>query len=206
MSLIPETKKKDPTPPAMMPMPTPPPAPYKPGEASFDDGVLHLTTKFDNKEIMPLVQAIIDYNKRPEDKRPEVIHLYINSGGGEVAACLHLIDVMKQSDIPVHTYGMGLVASCAFMTLMAGKKRYATQNTLLMSHQYSGGYGGKEHELEASQVRMSIISKQLLRHYKKCTGKTEKYIRTHLLPKSDVWLTAADCVEHGVIDEVLTTY
>ena len=204
MSLISKPKEKVPTPP--VPMSTPPAPPYKPGEASYEDGVLHLTTKFDNKEIMPLVQAIIDYNKKPEEKRPEVIHLYINSGGGDVAAGLHLIDVMKQSDIPVHTYGMGLVASCAFMTLMAGKKRYATQNTILMSHQYSGGYGGKEHELEAGQRRMEIVSKQLLVHYKKCTGKTEKYIRTHLLPKSDVWLTAEECIQHGVIDEVIRTY
>jgi ATP-dependent Clp protease protease subunit len=187
-------------------MPTPPPAPYKLGEASYEDGDLHLSTKFENTEIIPLVQAIIDYNKKPEDKRPEVIRIFINSGGGEVSACLHLIDIMKQSAIPVHTYGMGLVASCAFMTLMAGEKRFATQNTLLMSHQYSGGSGGKEHELQASQRRMEIISFQLMDHYRKCTGKTEKYIRKHLLPASDVWLTAAECVTHNVIDEVIKTY
>ena len=92
------------------------------------------------------------------------------------------------------------------MTLMAGEKRYATQNTMLMSHQYSGGFGGKEHELEASQRRMEIVSKQLMDHYKKCTGKTEKYIRKHLLPASDVFLSAEECIKHGVIDEMIQTY
>lgn len=204
--LIPKPKKKEPTPPAMMPMPAPPPVPYKPGEASYDDGVLHLTTEFNNKEIMPLIQAIIDYNMKPEDRRPEVISLYINSPGGEVSACLHLIDVMKQSKIPVHTYGMGLVASCAFLTLMAGKKRFATQNTILMSHVYSTGFRGKETDIDAFNHRSVLTTKMMMSHYKKCTGKTEKYIRQHLLPSHDVWLTAKQCVTHGVIDKVITTY
>ena len=197
--LIPEPRKKEPTPPPPMP-----PQKDEPGKLSYDNGIIMLTTKFDNEEIMPIIKGIQEYNLM--DSGPEAIRLYINSGGGEVSACLHLIDVMKQSCIPVHTYGMGLVASCAFMTLMAGEKRYATQNTMLMSHQYSGGYGGKEHELEASQRRMEIVSKQLMDHYKKCTGKSVTYIRKHLLPASDVFLSAEECVTHGVIDEVIQTY
>lgn len=199
MSLIPEPKQ-----PEAVPMPPMPAKPEEPGKLSYNNGILMLTTKFDNENIMPLVAKIQEYNLM--DKGPEIIHMYINSGGGEVSACLHLIDVMKQSRIPVHTYGMGLVASCAFMTLMAGEKRYATQNTMLMSHEYSGGNSGKKHELEASIKRMDIISHQLLNHYMKCTRKTAKYVTKHLLPPSDVWLTAEECVAHGVIDSVITTY
>ena len=197
--LIPKPKKEEPTPP-----PTMPPQKDEPGKLSYDNGIIMLTTEFDNENIIPLVKTIQEYNLM--EGGPEVIHMYINSGGGAVSACLHLIDVMKQSCIPVHTYGMGLVASCALITLMAGVRRHATQNTMLMSHQYSGGYGGKEHELEASVRRMEITSDQIMNHYKKCTKKSEKYIRKHLLPPSDVWLTAEESVKHGLIDSVITTY
>lgn len=194
-------KPKEPTP---MPPPPMPPQKAEPGKASYDNGILMLTTKFDNKEIMPLVKSIIEYNMI--DNPPEEITLYINSPGGEVSACMHLIDTMKQSRVPVNTYGMGLVASCAFMTLMAGAKRYATQNTMLMSHEFSGGYGGKHHEMKASYKRQEIIDEQIMSHYKKCTKKSETYIRKNLLPASDVFLFAEECVKHGVIDEVIQTY
>ncbi len=204
MSLIHIPEKKELPPPP--PMPMPPPQPYKPGTASYEDGDLFLTTEFSNKEISPLIQNIFDYNKKPKDERPPVIRLYINSPGGEVSACMHLIDIMKQSRIPVHTYAMGVAASCAFMTLMAGAKRYATQNTMLMSHVYSTGFKGSENELAAFEDRTAMTSSILLSHYKKCTGKSEKYIRKHLLSANDVWLTAADAVTHGCIDSEITTY
>jgi ATP-dependent Clp protease protease subunit len=199
MDLIPTPIKKEPTSPLPMP-----PKPEEPGKLSYDNGIIMLTTKFDNKEIMPIVAKIIEYNlmEIPLEK----ITLYINSPGGEVSACMHLIDIMKQSRIPVNTYAMGLAASCAFMTLMAGKKRYATKNTMLMSHVYSTAFEGKESDLPAFETRTAFTSDILMEHYKKCTGKTEKYIRKHLLTSHDVWLTASDCVKHNIIDEVIQTY
>jgi len=199
MSLIPKPIKKEPTPP-----PPQPPQKEEPGKLSYDRGIIMLTTEFNNKEIMPIVKVIQEYNLM--DEGPEIIHLYINSNGGEVPSCLHLIDVMKQSTIPVYTYGIGIVASCAFMTLMAGAKRYATQNTMLMSHVYSTGFRGQETDIPSFNTETNMMSDLVIAHYEKCTGKNEKYIRKHLLTGVNVWLSAEECVKHGVIDEVLTTY
>ena len=199
MSLIPEPIKKEPTPP-----PPPPPSDDKPGKLSYDRGILMLTTEFDNEKIMPIVKAIIEYNLM--DSPPEEITLYINSPGGEVPSCFHLIDVMKQSRIPVNTYGIGLVASCAFLTLMAGKRRFTTQNTLLMSHVYTTRFEGKESDLAAFETRTGITSAMMLNHYKKCTGKSETYIRKHLLKSSDAFLSPEECVTRNVIDTIIQTY
>ena len=38
--------------------------------------------------------------------------------------------------------------------------------------------------------------------YKEFTGKSEKYIRKHLLCPTDVWLTASQARKHGIIDNV----
>lgn len=179
-----------------------------PGTVLKENGILFMDKKFDQENCMPLVKMIMEYNLMPKSKAPEVIHLYINSPGGEVASAFHLIDVIKQSRIPVHTYGMGSIASCGVLLMMAGENghRYLTQNTTIMSHQYSYGSSGKEHELYAKIKQFEISSEKMMDHYKKCTGKGRKYIRKHLLPESDMWLTPDEAIIHGIADKVIETY
>lgn len=180
----------------------------RPGELLTNSGILLLTKEFSQETIMPLVARIMEYNLLPEGMRPKYITLIINSPGGSVHSAFHLIDVIKSSKIPVHTVGMGLVASCGVLTLMAGAKghRKITSNTSVMSHTYSWGSNGKEHELYAIQKEFEMSSKRMLDHYKKCTGKSEKYIRKHLLSPQDEWLTPEECVEYGIVDTVSTVY
>ena len=103
--------KEQPKMPAPPPPPMPPAPPKQPGEYSKDNGILFMDKEFNQDNCMPLVKMIIEYNLMPKDKAPETIHLYINSPGGFVDSCMHLIDTIKQSRIPVYTYGMGSIAS-----------------------------------------------------------------------------------------------
>ena len=180
-----------------------------PGIVLKENGILFMDNKFDQEHCMPLVKMIMEYNLMPPPKAPDIIHLYINSPGGEVASAFHLIDVVKQSRIPVYTYGMGSIASCGVLLMMSGEKghRYLTQNTSIMSHQYSWGSGGKEHELFAKIKQFEISSEKLMDHYVKCTGKKENYIRKHMLaPKTDHWLTPEEAIKHGIADKLIETY
>ena len=208
MTIIPEPKEQPkPTPPP--PPPMPPQPPKQPGEYSKDNGVLFMEKEFNQENCMPLVKMIIEYNLMPKDKAPNTIHLYINSPGGLVDSCMHLIDTIKQSRIPVHTYGMGSIASCGVMLMMSGVKghRYLTQNTAVMSHEFSGGQKGQYHDMLDSKKHMDWTNEKLLEHYIKCTGKSKTYIRKHLLaPKTDHWLTPEEAVKHGIADKVITTY
>jgi ATP-dependent Clp protease protease subunit len=208
MNVIPLPKEK-PTSPPPPPMPMPPSPPKQPGEHMRDNGVLFMDKDFNQENCMPIVKMIMEYNLMPEDDAPKVIHLYINSPGGYVDSCMHLIDVVKQSRIPVYTYGMGSIASCGVMLMMAGVKghRYLTQNTAVMSHEFSGGTRGQYHDMIDAQAHMEWTNQKLLEHYMKCTGKKEPYIRKHLLaPKTDHWLTPEEAVKHGIADEVVETY
>ena len=202
--IVPE--RSEPKAPAMMPAPPTPPTPT--GVLLRDNGVLMLTDQFNQEKIMPLVAQILEWNMMPEDKAPDHIKLYINSPGGSVHSAFHLIDTIKMSRIPVHTIAMGLAASCGCLTLMAGVKghRYVTQNTSVMSHQYSWGSKGKEHELYGIIKEFEMASDRMIEHYKKCTGKSEKYIRKNLLGATDEWLTPEEVVKHGIADEVVRTY
>lgn len=156
----------------------------------------------------PIAASIMEYNLMPKDDRPEHLTLIINSPGGHVTAAFQLIDMMKQSEIPIITFGMGEVISAGLFIFMGGEKghRYATQNTIFMSHQYSAGSDGKEHELYSTIKEFEIISDKIMNHYRKCTKKTEPYIRKHLLPASDCWLTPEEAVKHGIADKVVETY
>ena len=207
-SVIPEPKEAPMPPPPPPPM-APPSPPKQPGEHLRDNGVLFMDKEFNQENCMPLVKMIMEYNLMPKDKAPEIIHLYINSPGGYIDSCMHLIDIIKQSRIPVYTYGMGSIASCGVMLMMSGVKghRYLTQNTAVMSHEFSGGMGGQYHDMVETQKHMEWTNKKLLDHYIKCTGKKEAYIRKHLLaPKTDHWLTPEEAVQHGIADHVVETY
>ena len=83
---------------------------------------------------------------------PKYLQIVINSGGGDLQAAFALIDTMKGSAIPVRTVGLGCVASAAVLIFISGEKGYRvlTPNTSILSHQFSWGTYGKEHELIAT--------------------------------------------------------
>jgi len=177
-----------------------------PGTYLRENGLLMLVDKFDQEKIMPLVAAIYEYNLMPKELQPSQITLIINSPGGSVHSAFHLIDAMMMSEINIVTIGKGLVASCGVLTIMAGDRRLLTHNTSVMSHQYSWGSKGKEHELHAMIKEFDMAGSRMVEHYKKCTRKSETYIRKHLLHPTDEWLTPEECKKHGIIDEIVTTY
>jgi len=143
-----------------------------------------------------------------EKNRPKMIKMLINSPGGDVASCFSIVDTMKGSKIPVYTYGLGEIASCGLMTFIAGQKghRYITRNTAILSHQYSWGSFGKQHELMAKVKEFENTHCRILDHYKRCTGLDEKDIKKYLLPPEDVWLTSKEAVKYGIADQVVDFY
>lgn len=163
-------------------------------------GYIMLDKEFDEKNISPIIKTIKLLNILP--KKPKRILLDINSPGGKLWSLTHLLQTMKESKIPVDTHTSGLAASCGCLLLMAGDKRSATRNADIMSHQYAWNASGKEHELYGRQKAFKNGSKRMIDMYKLYTGKSEKYIRKHLLCPTDVWLTASQARKHGIIDNV----
>mgnify|MGYP001227286832 FL=1 len=180
----------------------------QPGQVLWDSGIYYMADGFTYESTAPIVKWIIEKNLLPDSERPEKLTLVINSPGGSVHAAFALIDTMKGSAIPVHTVGLGLIASCGVLTFMAGTKghRAITPNTSILSHQYSWGSGGKEHELFARVKEFELSTERMLQHYKKCTGLSEKVIREVLLPAEDVWLSADEAVKYKIADKIVETY
>ena len=155
----------------------------------------------------PLIDWIISENFN-KDKKKKELTLGICSPGGDLNACFALVDIMKGSKIPIRTIGMGMIASCGLLMFISGEKgrRILTPNTSILSHQYSWGTYGKEHELFAVVKEYDLTTTRMVNHYKKCTGLSEKDIRKYLLPPHDVWLSAKEAKKLGLCDEIKSTY
>lgn len=138
------------------------------------------------------------------EDRPEMLNLIITSPGGDLNAAFAVIDVMKGSAIPVRTIGLGQIASAGLMIFIAGAKgeRILTPNTSILSHQYSWGAFGKEHELFATVKEFDLTTKKMIKHYNRCTGLNEKKIREVLLPPQDMWLAPEEARKLGLCDAV----
>ena len=179
---------------------TPPDADlYKNGTFLFMNDVDEMTCK-------DAIEFILKQNM--ERKKKPYLKLMICSNGGDVPAAFALIDVMKASKIPIHTIGLGVIASCGLMMFIAGEQghRVLTPNTSILSHQYSWMSWGKEHELFAQVKEFELSTSRMMEHYKKCTGLTEDKIRQHLLPPEDVWLSAKDAKKLNLCDSVKNLY
>jgi ATP-dependent Clp protease protease subunit len=154
-----------------------------------------------------VIKYIVERNVNFADQKTEM-RFIVNSPGGDLCSAFALIDVMKGSRIPISTFGLGTIASAALAIFIAGEKgkRYITPNTSILSHQFSWGSIGKEHELYAKNKEIELTTSRMLQHYKKCTGLPEKKIREILLPPHDVWLSAAEAIDYGLADKIVDWY
>jgi ATP-dependent Clp protease, protease subunit len=167
-----------------------------------DRGVYLFFEDFNSISARALVHWILSKNFNPGSL--DHLTLVINSPGGSLQDAFAIIDVMNGSKLPVHTVGIGEICSAGFATFINGAKghRILTPNTTIMSHQFSWGARGKEHDLISVQKEFGLVGQRMIKHYKKCTGLSEKVIREKLLPESDVWLSATEALKLNICDYV----
>lgn len=166
------------------------------------NGIVVFMGEVSLETMSPLIDWILAENLK--DKKQKELTLGICSPGGDLNACFAFIDVMKGSRIPIRTIGLGMIASCGLLMFITGTKgkRILTPNTSILSHQYTWGSYGKEHELFATVRELELTTERMINHYKKCTGLKEEDIRKYLLPPQDVWLGAKEAKKLGLCDKI----
>src|SRR4029077_8965941 len=140
-----------------------------------------------------------------ESEDPErEINMYINSPGGSVTAGLAIYDTMQFVKPPVSTPCVGQAASMGSLLLAAGAKgkRYALPHSRILIHQVSGGFEGQASDIEIharEALRLREILNESLAHH---TGQNVKKIEKDT--DRDNFMSAAQAVEYGLIDEVIS--
>lgn len=141
------------------------------------------------------------------DSKPDrILTLYINSQGGDLYEALGLIDMMRNSKIPIRTIGFGSVMSAAFLVLASGTpgERYVTKNCGIMCHQMSASEEqGKYHDIKATRKETDRLNQAMYDILKEVTGLDGRVIKTKLLPAHDVYMTATEMIDFGAADHIL---
>lgn len=134
--------------------------------------------------------------------------LWISSPGGEVSCAAGFVDLILDSPIPVTTVAIGKADSGGFLILAAGAKRYASQGTRLLFHDYHGGFHGKGRDQIADAGNADYLFAAILRRLQSRTGKEPEWWFNQLLIRYNVdwWMTPEEAKEHGVIDQIGIPY
>jgi len=132
------------------------------------------------------------------------IQMYVNCPGGVIYHGLAIVDTMRQISAPVTTVAVGLTASFGTILLTTGTKgkRYALPNATVHMHQpWSSGGGGQASDIEI-QAREILRQRELLnRILVEQTGQPLERIEQDT--DRDVYLTAQQAVDYGLIDAIL---
>ncbi|HET7776683.1 MAG TPA: ATP-dependent Clp endopeptidase proteolytic subunit ClpP [Azospira sp.] len=139
------------------------------------------------------------------DNPDKDISFYINSPGGSVTAGLSIYDTMQFIKPDVSTLCMGQAASMGAFLLNAGTKgkRFALPNSRVMIHQPMGGFQGQASDIEIHAKEILSLRAKLNEIMAKHCGQPVDRIERDT--DRDNFLSAADAVEYGLIDKVLTS-
>lgn len=165
----------------------------------IEDGVITLFGEIHEKSIKEVVEQILILNKSDVDS----ITLIIDSAGGTVHEALCLIDVMLLTNKKIITIGLGQICSAALLVFLAGDERKITQNTSILSHQYSGwGAEGKYHELVAGRKEEDRLEARVEGFVKKRLGAT---IAKKILGTTDNWITPQEAMKLKIAHKIIKT-
>ena len=172
-------------------------------QALNDHGIMVLMAGIEHDTVKPVVEWILHENYVRKKKLKELI-LMICSEGGDMEPTFALIDVMRNSKIPIKTVGLGQIASCGLLIFLAGTKgrRVLTPNTSILSHQFSWGSEGKSHELFATMREFELTQQRMVKHYQECTDLDADTIKSVLLPPHDVYLSAEEALKYHICDHI----
>jgi ATP-dependent Clp protease protease subunit len=173
------------------------------GVKLLENSVHFLKGEIDEDNIAACIEWITYENL--DTSKTKTLTLYVNSTGGDLYQAFALIDIMRNSNQHIRTIGIGAVMSAAFLILASGTKgeRYCGQNTSLMCHQFSDTTEGKYHDIKATMKDNELSNQRMVNILKEATGLAPSRIKAKLLPASDVYLSAQEAIDFGVIDHLI---
>lgn len=139
------------------------------------------------------------------NKYPDVtqINLFVNSFGGYVYEAMAIRNQLKRHSAKVVGYVDGFAASAASFILTACDEVKMYSNTMQMIHNaVDGAYGNSDWLRKVADDLDKIMEGNRQAYLEKSNGKLTEEKLIELL-KAETWLTASDCLEYGLCDEII---
>jgi ATP-dependent Clp protease, protease subunit len=148
-----------------------------------------------------IVQAQLLFLSQQDPKKTITIH--VDSPGGSVKSGLSMVDVMNYIPNPIQTINTGMAASMGSVLLGAGTKgmRASLPHSRTMLHQSSGGAMGNIQDARITMNEWEKINKELFSLLGEYCGKKPSQVEKDA--QRDLWLSAEEALEYGIIDEVI---
>ena len=180
------------------------------GERSFDiysrllkDRVVMVGSAIDDEVANVVVAQLLHLESDDPDKD---ISVYVNSPGGDVYAGLAICDTMAFVKPEVRTICVGMAMSMGAVILAAGTKgkRSALPNAKILIHQvWTGQFGGQASDVEIRAREVIDLKKRVEAIIADHSGQPLDRVAQDM--DRDNFMTAAEAVEYGLIDEVMAS-
>jgi ATP-dependent Clp protease protease subunit len=177
------------------------------GERSFDiysrllnERIIFLGTPIDDQIANLIVAQLLHLESEDPDKD---ISIYINSPGGIVYAGLAIYDAMQFVKPDISTVCVGMAMSMGSIILAGGTKgkRSALPNSKIMIHQGSAGFQGTPADIEIQAREVLDLKRRMEGILSRHTGLPEDKIHADM--DRDYYMTAAEALDYGIIDNVI---
>ncbi len=178
------------------------------GERSYDiysrllkDRIIMLSGEVNDAVASSIVAQMLFLEAEDPEKD---IYFYINSPGGVVTSGMAMYDTMNYIRPDIVTICIGQAASMGAFLLSSGTKgkRYALPHARIMIHQPLGGAQGQATDIEIQAKEILRMKAELNKIIASNTGQTVKKVEKDT--DRDNFMSAAEALEYGMIDEVLT--
>lgn len=134
------------------------------------------------------------------DYRP-VIHLHLNSYGGDAFASLGIADFIKSLHTETRCVIEGMAASGGTVIALACDKTIMSYNSVMLIHQQSSWFAGTYAQFKDEAKLQDILISHLVRFYERHSELDAITIREML--SRDYWMDAEEALEKGFIDGIL---
>lgn len=133
--------------------------------------------------------------------------IIVSTNGGDAREMMAVYDTMRllRKDCEIHTLGLGKVMSAGVPLLAAGTKgkRRIGKYCRVMLHNVSAGTVGAIPQMQNEMKEVEKIQKQYIEILAAETKMTEKDIKRIINKNVNVYLSAEEALELGIVDEVI---
>jgi len=166
--------------------------------------VYHFFGEVGDKSALMLMRSIERFARIQPDKEIEIL---FTSPGGSILAGLAIVDhiraLRRQYNVKVRTVALGMAASMAGILLQSGDVRVMGRESWLLIHQASLMAGGSYGEVMDTLDWIGKVQERIVDLFLERAG--DKITRAEFKrgwKRKDWWLSSADALKYGFIDEV----
>lgn len=165
---------------------------------SFSDRTIHITGSIGGEVDFDYIDIVMSALERDSRK---AITIKINSPGGSVYEALAIVGRITSSPCRIITEGYGCIMSAATLILACGNKRRMSQYATFMFHASSYRVDGNHDSIMQEVAQMEREESQWAEWMGQLTNLSSEEWRKKSKNKN-YYLTAEECEDHGIVDEV----